>query len=201
MSLDGTPVDRMAPRAVFLDRDGVLNRALVCDGRPYPPASSAEFEILDEAGAACSMLKQHGFLLLCVTNQPDIARGTADRDTVDRFNDELRRVLGLDDIFVCPHDDSDACSCRKPKPGMLLTGAEKYDLDLTSSFMVGDRWRDIAAGQATSCRTVFIDRGYRERPPVGADYVTTSVLDAAKWILNVTASARPGVPHGTQNGF
>ncbi len=175
------------PKAVFLDRDGVLNRALVRDGRPYSPTTNAEFVILDEARIACRLLKENGFFLLCVTNQPDIARAITPSATVDSFNEELRRTLALDDVFVCPHEDADACACRKPKPGLLQMGAAKYGLDLTACFMVGDRWRDIEAGQAASCRTVFIDRGYCERSPFGADYVTTSVIEAAEWILSLSA--------------
>lgn len=169
--------------AAFLDRDGVLNRAIVRDGRPYPPQGLHELEVLQEAAEACRLLKTNGLLLICITNQPDIARGAAQQSVIDELNEVVRNELQLDDILVCPHDDADRCNCRKPQPGLLFHAADKYGIDLPLSFIIGDRWRDIEAGQAAGCRTVFVDRGYRERRPVGASYVASSTLDAAEWIV------------------
>jgi D-glycero-D-manno-heptose 1,7-bisphosphate phosphatase len=180
----GTRCGRLM-RAIFFDRDGVLNRAIVKNGKSYPPRTMAEFEILAEARWACQFLKAHGFLLLCVTNQPDIARGTANWETVSAFNELLRQTLGLDAVMVCPHDDADGCACRKPKPGLLLSGADAYGIDLTASFMIGDRWRDIEAGRAVGCRTAFVDRGYDEGVPPNSDYVASSTADAARWICSI----------------
>jgi D-glycero-D-manno-heptose 1,7-bisphosphate phosphatase len=143
-----------------LDRDGVLNRPVIRDGRPYPPATLEEFSILPGVPEACETLRRAGFVLLVVTNQPDIARGVQDRAVVDEFHALLLRALPIDAVYVCPHDDADGCNCRKPAPGMLLEAARDLNLDLGSSVMVGDRWRDVEAGQRAGCRTVFIDRGY-----------------------------------------
>ena len=174
---------RMA-RAVFLDRDGVLNEALVRDGRPYPPASVEELRIFPEAAAALRGLKGAGFLLIVVTNQPDVARGTQSRATAEALNATLRAALAVDDVLVCWHDDADGCECRKPKPGLLLDAAARYAIDLRGSFLVGDRWRDIDAGAAAGCRTVLIDRGYRERAPGHApDFRAASLGAAVDWIL------------------
>jgi len=134
-------------RAVFLDRDGVLNRAIVRDGSPYPPAGIAEIELLPGTREACAALRAASYLLIVVTNQPDIARGKQNRETVDALNGWLQRELELDQIRVCPHDDRDACPCRKPAPGMLLEAARQLNIDLAASFMVGDRWRDVEAGK------------------------------------------------------
>jgi D-glycero-D-manno-heptose 1,7-bisphosphate phosphatase len=172
----------IARRAVFLDRDGVLNAAQVREGRPYPPQSLAELLIYDEARTACRLLKSAGYMLICVTNQPDLARGNADRDQVEKLNQTIAAALELDAVRMCPHDDADQCQCRKPKPGLLVAAAREFGIDLSVSVMVGDRWRDVEAGQAAGCRTIFIDRGYDERQPVTTDYRSADILDAANWI-------------------
>jgi D-glycero-D-manno-heptose 1,7-bisphosphate phosphatase len=171
-------------RAVFLDRDGVLNRAMIRDGKPYPPASLDELEILPDVPRALAALKECGFLLLIVTNQPDVARGAQQRLVVENMHAKLRASLPVDDFFVCYHDDNDDCDCRKPKPGLLLQAAAVYQLDLASCFLIGDRWRDIQAGQAAGCVTVWIDRGYAEPGPTPPPTVcVTSFAEAAQWIL------------------
>lgn len=183
-----------ALKAVFLDRDGVLNRACVRGGKPYPPAGPAELEILPDVPAALALLKRHGFLLLVVTNQPDVARGRQQRLVVEEIHAALQAQLPIDDFFACYHDDADQCGCRKPKPGLLLQAAEKYRLDLGACFLIGDRWRDIAAGRAAGCRTVWIDRGYAEPAAPAPDATLYSTLDAAQWI-----AAQPEAPDINQS--
>jgi len=170
--------DLMRRRAVFLDRDGVLNAAIVREGRPYGPASLGEMTVLPGVEEACARLKRAGYLLIVATNQPDIARGTTTRGDVDAINEALKSQLGLDEICVCPHDDADKCDCRKPKPGLLLDAAQRWNIDLAHSFMVGDRWRDVEAARAAGCRAVFLDYGYSEPRPEGADIVTSSLAAA-----------------------
>jgi D-glycero-D-manno-heptose 1,7-bisphosphate phosphatase len=172
----------VARRAVFVDRDGVLNAAVVRDGLPYPPRSVDEVEILPGVEEACARLRRAGFDLVVVTNQPDIARGTQTLEAVGRINDALLAALPLDEVVVCPHDDVDRCDCRKPKPGMLVAAAQRRGIDLSASFMVGDRWRDVEAGIRAGCRTLLIDRGYDERP-VQADVSVADLGEAAVWIL------------------
>jgi D-glycero-D-manno-heptose 1,7-bisphosphate phosphatase len=169
--------------AVFLDRDGVVNRAPVRAGRPTSPAGVGELEVLPGVPEACARLRAAGFALIVVTNQPEVARGRLSREVVEAIHDCLRRRLPLDDIRVCYHDDADGCACRKPKPGMLLAAARDWGIDLARSVMVGDRWRDIEAGRRAGCRTVFIDYGYVEPRPEDADFETDSLLSAAEWIL------------------
>lgn len=172
-------------RAAFLDRDGVINQAILRDGKPYPPSGVNELKIVAGAAEALRDLKQAGFLLIVVTNQPDIARGTQSRAAVDAIHQALREALPLDDFFVCPHDDSDQCDCRKPRPGLLLSAAEKYDIDVPHSFMVGDRWRDVDAGASAGCATVWIDYGYREKHPATKPAAQVdSIRAAAHWILS-----------------
>ena len=173
----------MRSRAVFLDRDGVLNRSTVIDGVPHPPTSVADVEVLPGAAEACGLLHTAGLLLIVVTNQPDIARGSQTYAVVASINDTLRRRVGFDDLFMCPHDDKDQCACRKPKPGMLLAAAAAHDIDLGNSVMVGDRDRDIAAGRVAGCRTVFIDHGYGGHPRPPADLTVRSLREAVPWIM------------------
>lgn len=173
----------MSGRAVFLDRDGVLNRAVVRDGRPYPPREPAELEVLPGVEDACARLRAAGFDLVVVTNQPDVARGTLAADAVERLNRHLQQAVAVDEIIVCPHDDADDCACRKPRPGMLLAAAERRGLNLSRCYMVGDRWRDVEAGRRAGCRTIFVDHGYDERSPDASDAIVAGLREAANWIL------------------
>ncbi|MBI3457382.1 MAG: HAD family hydrolase [Candidatus Rokubacteria bacterium] len=177
---------RAPRRAVFLDRDGVLNRVIVRAGRPYPPSTPAELEVLPEAPGAVAALRAAGFLLIGVTNQPDVRRGTQSREVVERINAALLAALpGLTEIVVCYHDDGDACACRKPRPGLLTQAASRHGIDLASSFMVGDRWKDVEAGRRAGCTTIWIDCRYSERGPgVAADYTVRSLSEATEWILD-----------------
>lgn len=179
-------------RAVFLDRDGVLNRPVVQNGRPLPPVSAAAVELIEGVAEACWRLHDAGFLLIVVSNQPDVARGTQGRETVEEINAVLRDRLPLDDVRVCYHDDRDACVCRKPSPGLLLDAAASWGIALDQSFMVGDRWRDIEAGRRAGCRTIFIDHGYDERLPRHPDLRAQSLAEAVPWIVAHTEDAREG---------
>jgi D-sedoheptulose 7-phosphate isomerase len=170
--------------AVFLDRDGVINRTVVRDGKPFPPSGMKELELLPDVASSLHDLKAHGFALFVITNQPDVSRGTQTRDAVEAIHRELASSLPIDDIFVCYHDDADHCACRKPNPGMLLEAQRKHNIDLSRSFVIGDRWRDIDAGHAAGCKTVLIDYGYRERKPARPPEATVrSLREAADWIL------------------
>src|SRR5437588_3507652 len=156
-------------RAVFLDRDGVINRAVVRQGRPYPPSSDAELEYLPGVAEATEKLSAAGFRLIVVTNQPDVTTGLQRRDVVEAMHERIRRELHVDDIKVCYHVDQDTCSCRKPEPGMLLEAAVNWSIDLRKSYLVGDRWRDIAAGTAAGCKTVLVRSDYDQEQPDNAD--------------------------------
>ena len=146
-------------RAAFLDRDGVLNRSVTVDGGgERPPWSVEELDVLPEVQEACAWLRALGIVTVIVTNQPDIAYGQVDGSTVDAINDRLCEELALDAVYVCPHGAADDCACRKPRPGMLLKAAADHSIDLEASWMVGDRWVDIAAGRAAGVRTVLIER-------------------------------------------
>ncbi len=170
--------------AVFLDRDGVINRAQVREGKPHPPMSLEDFELMPGIALILLDLKARGFALFVITNQPDIARGKQSRTVVDAMHESLADSLPIDDIFVCYHDDKDHCDCRKPLPGLLFEAQRKHNIDLARSFVIGDRWRDIDAGHAAGCKTVLIDYGYKEQKPARApDATVKSLREAADWIL------------------
>jgi D-glycero-D-manno-heptose 1,7-bisphosphate phosphatase len=182
-------------RAVFLDRDGVINANLERDGRPVAPTSLTEFRLLPGIEDAVRRLKEHGYLVIVITNQPDVANRLTERATVDAMHDIVRARLLIDDIKICFHNDTAGCDCRKPKPGLILAAAAEYGIDLARSYMVGDRWRDVAAGRAAGCFTIFVDYGYKQDGPNFPDLVVKSLPEAAASILSreksLQASDRP----------
>jgi D-glycero-D-manno-heptose 1,7-bisphosphate phosphatase len=191
----------MTRRAVFLDRDGVINRVVLRAGKPYPPTDLTGLRILPGVREACRSLREAGFLLILVTNQPDIARGKADAKEVSAVHAHLQRFLRLTDVKVCPHDDAAECDCRKPKPGLLLKAALDWNIDLSASYFVGDRWRDVEAGQRAGCCAMFIDYHYPERRPEVPFIAVRSLRDAAVRIVEGNAAnetATRAASRGTQ---
>lgn len=175
-------------KAVFLDRDGVIVRTLVRDGLPFAVSKASEMEIELEAREALEALRDLGFLLFVVSNQPEVARGALLQSELEAMNRALLAALPLDGIYICPHENADGCSCRKPLPGLILRAASDRAIDLAKSYMVGDRWRDVDAGRAAGCRTVWIDRGYRERLPSLPPHASVaSLTEAVRWIESESA--------------
>ena len=171
-------------KAIFLDRDGVINRADVRDGKPYAPVRLEDFELLPGVDEAVRALKVAGYILVVVTNQPDVGNGKVEMPVVESMNEMLMSALPVDVVKTCFHSQTDGCSCRKPKPGMLLEAAQELGINLRESFMIGDRVGDILAGKAAGCKTIFIDQGYsaNEQTDQG-DYTVSSLLQAANTIL------------------
>jgi transaldolase len=155
----------------------------VREGHPYPPANASELEILPGAAEVLGRLRQLGFRLIVVTNQPDVARGTQSREAVEEIHRKIAEELPIDEFRVCYHDDGDGCDCRKPRPGMLRAAADSYGLNLADCFLIGDRWRDVEAGNAVGCKTILIDYGYRERrPSQEPGKRVSSLVGAVEWI-------------------
>ena len=184
-------------RAVFLDRDGVINRPLIRAGKPYPPSSLDGFEIMPGVPNACQLLKELGFLLVVATNQPDVGRGIVIRESVETIHEWLWQQLPIDRMMTCFHGGAafgDPCACRKPQPGMLFRAAEELKIDLGKSFMIGDRWRDVDCGFNAGCHTIFIDWGYEEKLKRDPDFRAHDLLDAAQLIeqMEQTNEARTG---------
>lgn len=173
-------------KAVFFDRDGVLNKAIIIKNKPFAPKDIDQLIVIKEAHAIFAQLKKNGFLLLGVTNQPDVARGITAMSTVQTINNKIIDELSLDEIRVCYHDDHHDCTCRKPKPGLLQQCAQDYGIDLAASFMVGDRWKDIEAGKSAGCKTIWLHNDYDEQKPINMDYKADDVIAASRLILDVT---------------
>jgi D-glycero-D-manno-heptose 1,7-bisphosphate phosphatase len=173
----------MSVRAVFLDRDGVLNENLIRNDRPYAPRRLEDFRLLPGVEDAVQRLKAAGFLTIVVTNQPDVADGITPRATVDAMHAELQRHLSLDDIKICFHNNAYHCTCRKPLPGMILEAAAERGIALAESYLIGDRWRDIKAGQAAGCHAIFIDYGFKQDEAVEPNAVVRSLPEAVSYIL------------------
>jgi D-glycero-D-manno-heptose 1,7-bisphosphate phosphatase len=181
----GTNTSPVPCRAIFLDRDGVINRPVIRDGKPYTPSSVDEFEILPGVTEACQILKRLGFLLVIATNQPDVGRGTLPLEAVKTIHRWLLQQLPIDRMMVCFHGGAafgDPCDCRKPQPGMLLEAAATLKIDLAKSFMIGDRWRDVDCGYNAGCQTIFIDWGYEEKLNREPDLRARDLLGAAQLI-------------------
>lgn len=176
----------MNRRAVFLDRDGVINRSVVRDGLPYPPDTVEKFDIYEDVPAGCRRLKEAGFLLVVATNQPDVGRGTQSREKVEAIHATMQAALPEIDRVEVSYDAGGSgvpAPRRKPAPGMLLDAAETLGISLAESFMVGDRWRDVDCGHAAGCRTIFLDRGYAEDLRQTPDWTVGSFAEAVEIIL------------------
>lgn len=171
-------------QAVFLDRDGVINAPIVRAGKPFAPASRDEFQILPGVPEALETLDRVGFLLIVVTNQPDVARGLISREAVEDMHGHLMRTFPLDDIKVCYETEESGSQYYKPQPGMVLDAAREHGIDLSKSYMVGDRWRDVGCGLAAGCFTIFIDRGYAERVPHAPHARCGDLQEAVQIILS-----------------
>jgi D-glycero-D-manno-heptose 1,7-bisphosphate phosphatase len=196
MGIDQVSIPRPA---VFLDRDGVLNRTVVTDGVPHPPVSVEEVEILPGVVEALARLVPLNLPLIVVTNQPDVARGAQTKEAVEQINTFLRDRLPLTAFYVCYHDNPDNCACRKPKPGLITDAAAAYNIDLSRSFLVGDRWSDIVAGQAAGCRTILIDLPYSKGSRCNPNYRVRDLPEAVDVIVQMTNL--PPVPSPSGRGL
>lgn len=174
-------ISEMKGRAIFLDRDGVINKTILCDGKPYSPRKFDEFVFNDGIREAVYKMKEFGYKVFVVSNQPDVARGVISQDVLNLMTEKMRFELPLDDIFICPHDDYHHCLCRKPKPGMLMEAVEKWEIDLSSSFIIGDTWKDMEAGRAAGCKTILLDAPYNQ--DAYCDFRVESLSEAIDLII------------------
>jgi D-glycero-D-manno-heptose 1,7-bisphosphate phosphatase len=174
-------------RAVFLDRDGVLNRVVVRNGKPHPPSSVSEFELYEDAADGCARLKAARFLLVVITNQPDVGRGIQSREAIEAMHLKLQSALPqLDRVEICYHGGEpyrQTCDCRKPRTGLILKAADELNINLTDSYVIGDRWRDVDCARAAGCRAIFIQRGYKETLRKAPDVTVANFNDAVNAVL------------------
>lgn len=168
---------------VFLERDGILNRASVERGTQRTPLTLDEFQIIPEVVAPLKKLKAAGYMLLVTTNQPGLSRGYQCRRELDRMHELLRRQLPVDDILVCPHDETDRCPCRKPQPGLFTEAAFKWHLDLERSFVVSDKWQDARAAHLTGCTSLLVRSPWNGKGHY--DFVLANLAEAVEKILQL----------------
>ncbi|HZR06408.1 MAG TPA: HAD-IIIA family hydrolase [Candidatus Udaeobacter sp.] len=177
----------VARRAVFLDRDGVINRAVVRNGHPYPPSCAEDFELHDDVADGCARLKAANFLLVVITNQPDVGRGKQNREAIEAMHIKMKSALSLlDRIEICYHAGArygEPCECRKPRPGLILRAAAELKIDLGASYVIGDRWRDVDCARSAGCRAIFIQRGYQENLREVPDFTVVNFSEAVDAVL------------------
>jgi D-glycero-D-manno-heptose 1,7-bisphosphate phosphatase len=171
--------------AVFIERDGVLNAVRVKGRCQVPPATSAEFLVIEEARGPLANLRAAGFKIIVTTNQPGVSRGDLSRRDLDRMHDMLKRSLPVDDIFLCPHDEQDRCPCRKPKPGLFQEARFKWQLDMDRSFVVSDKWYDAVAAGACGCTSILLQSPWNGA--VHHDFLVPNLEAAVERILALHA--------------
>jgi D-glycero-D-manno-heptose 1,7-bisphosphate phosphatase len=169
--------------AVFLDRDGVINRSVLVNGTPTAPNLLEDIEILSNVRDCITRLSMSNYTVVVITNQPDVARGTVTKNQIDMINGAICDLVGIKHSYICYHDESDNCTCRKQKPGNIFKAASDLNIDLRQSYMVGDRWRDIYAGQQAGCKCFFINYQYPEIAPKKPYVEVKSLKDAVNLIL------------------
>ena len=170
-------------KAIFLDRDGVINRGLVTNGKSYAPRKIEDFKFLPYVKESVEKLINSGFLIIVVTNQPDISNGLLSLDVLHLMHNKLREKLAVTDIYFCPHSSIENCECRKPRPGMIIAAAKKYTINFSKSFLIGDRASDIEAGKKVGCRLIFINRNYKEPKPISQEKTVNNLRTATNYIL------------------
>jgi len=173
-------------KAIFLDRDGVINKVIFREGKASCPWKIEEFEFLPQVRETLKELKEMGFLNIVITNQPDVKRGFLSFEELKKMTNILFENLAIDEIKICPHDDEDNCNCRKPKPGLILETAKKYGIDLKQSFFIGDSWRDVKAGKRAGCKVILIKADYNQEIQKGCDFVVDNLKEALKVIKKLT---------------
>lgn len=149
-------------KAVFFDRDGVLNHLVQRDGSYYSPKKFEDFRIVNEAKEVVNRVQAMGFLAIVISNQPDISRGKLKQSELDKMTDLLFKKLNVDDIFYCTHDDNNDTGCRKPAPGLFFTAQKKYNIDFNKSFMIGDTWKDVEAAKTAGISMILLDNNYNQ---------------------------------------
>ena len=169
-------------RAIILDRDGVINKVVIRNGRPFSPRRLKEFKLFPNIQKYLESFRKMGFLNIVFTNQPDISRGLLKRKELRKMHKIILETLPIDEIKFCPHDDNDNCSCRKPKPGLILEAAKNWSIDLKKSYVVGDGWKDMAAGKKAGCKTFLIRKEYNKNLQNGFDFRVNNLKEVIKII-------------------
>jgi D-glycero-D-manno-heptose 1,7-bisphosphate phosphatase len=175
-------------QAVFLERDGVLNAAILDKQQQVSPLTLEELHLNETAAPLLKKLKSAGFVLIATSNQPGLSRGYQNRRELDRMHDRMRKVLPLDDILVCPHDETDRCPCRKPKPGLFVEAGFKWQLDLDRSFVISDKWQDAEAARIAGSTSLLLQSPWIGK--VHRDFLLPDFEAAVAKILELIGNSR-----------
>jgi D-glycero-D-manno-heptose 1,7-bisphosphate phosphatase len=186
----GSSAEPQKRRAVFLDRDGVLTEPIVRGGVAYAPTRVEDFVLVADAGEQVQRLRDAGFLCIVFTNQPERQKNLLSQADLDEMHRQMCAIVPLDDVYVCPHDGTTACRCRKPATGMIDDAAERWGIDVPSSYVIGDRWRDVDAGRAAGCYSILIERSYSV--DARGDIHVTTLGEAVDEVLRHLEAANPG---------
>ncbi len=173
-------IKNVSRRAAFLDRDGVINKSLIRSGIPVPPRDYGEVTIIEGVTDSLNLFRKNGIIPVVITNQPDVSRGITTMETAESINELIRHLTGIEHFYICFHDNFDNCNCRKPKTGLILNAVRDLKINLGDSFVVGDRWRDIKAGQSLGMRSYFIDYSYGETEPEPPFMRVSSLREVAR---------------------
>lgn len=165
-------------KAFFLDRDGVLIKTDVHNGKPYAIHCEDQFELLPKVKKSIDIIKKNNYMVIVITNQPDVGNNLISKDRVIKINQLLMKNIHIDDLFVCYHSQSMKCSCRKPNIFFFNQAVKKHNISLKKSYMVGDRYSDIEAGYNAGCQTIFINRNYSENKPTFQNFNAESLFQA-----------------------
>ena len=177
--------------AIFLDRDGVINFTKIIRGKPYAPKYYKDFRIFSNTEKCLNSIKQMGFLAIVITNQPDIGNKKTSHLEVKKMHDKLYSLKTIDKIYVCPHSQLENCVCRKPSPYLFFSAKKEFNIDMKKSWMIGDRYTDIQAGNVAGLKTIFIDRKYKEtlNKQISCKKVN-SLIEAINYIKNYCKNDR-----------
>lgn len=173
----------MKKKALFLDRDGVLNAAIIRKGKPFAPKKISEIKLYNNIQNILKILKKV-FYIIVISNQPDVGNGIIKKKKSLKINSIICKKNFIDKYYLCFHTEKEKCKCRKPEIKSIIMAKKKYKLDLSKSFFIGDRKKDIDAGNKSGCTTIFIDRKYREEKPKIFKYKCRSTKEALTWIKN-----------------
>ena len=170
-------------KAVFLDRDGVLSKTSIRNGKTYAVKKLKDFKLFYRSKESVQKLKSAGFMVIVITNQPDVGKKLISKTTLKKMHHKLKKTTKVDAIYTCTHTRNANCYCRKPKPGMILNAAKKHNINLKHSFMVGDRLSDILAARKAKCRGIFLDKKYLEKKPKSQEATFHNLVQATNYIL------------------
>ena len=169
-------------KAVFLDRDGVINKPTIIKNKSYAPTKVKDFRLYPNVAKFCKMLKKKKFLLIVITNQPDYKKKKISINILHQMHERLKKKIKFDDIYISLSSNSKNFF-KKPNPGMLLEAKKKYNISFKKSYLIGDRFSDIEVARNVGCKAIFIDRKYDELKPSYQIKNTKSFEEAAKFIL------------------